>query len=255
MRKFGLIGKTLQHSYSQRWFEAHFAAAGIEDATYNLWELPELSGLREWVAAMGCGGFNVTLPYKQAIMPFLDTLDEDAEAIGAVNCVTVAEESGGGLRLEGHNTDWRGFAETLQPLLQPWHRNALILGTGGAAQAVSYALHHIGIDSVMVSRTPEQHPGSVGYSEAYLLAGSHHVIINTTPVGMTPDASQTPWKDLHVIGMQHLCYDLIYNPEETRWMLECELAGASVVNGWGMLERQAELSWQLFGLGPLPPLS
>ena len=253
MRKFGLIGKTLQHSYSQRWFESYFAAKGICDAEYNLWEMESLEGLRGWIAETGCEGFNVTLPYKRDIVPLLDAIDDDAQEIGAVNCVSVewqrdSDASCGreGFLLRGHNTDWRGFLETLQPLLEEHHRRALILGTGGAAQAVRYALGQLGIAYKMVSRSPEAHPGTVGYGEAFLLAESHQLIVNTTPVGMFPNDAETPWKDLHSIGMQHLCYDLIYNPEETRWMLECELAGATVINGLEMLHRQAELSWEIF---------
>ncbi len=241
MNKLGLIGKTLGHSWSKRWFEAMFAREGIDNFQYELYELPSLDGFRNWVFEQGLIGFNVTIPYKEAVIPHLDALDEAAAAIGAVNCVT--REAG---RLVGHNTDAPAFSETLQPLLQPWHTSALILGTGGAAKAVAHALRELHIDSLMVSRTPEKHPGAISYLEACEAAAERFLIINATPAGMASNEALTPWPYTYRLGMKHLCYDLIYNPEETRFMTEAELCGAQVCNGLLMLERQAELSWMCF---------
>ena len=239
MKQYGLIGKTLSHSWSRRWFEKMFEREGITDCRYSLYELPSVTRLREWVATNGISGFNVTIPYKEAVIPQLDEIDSVAEAVGAVNCVAVADG-----RLVGHNTDAPAFLETLQPLLQPYHRAALVLGSGGAAKAVAYALRQLGIEYLMVSRTPQQHPHAVSYDDAAGLAASHLLIINATPVGMYPDMDDTPWPYPHLLGERHLCYDLIYNPATTRFLHEAAANGAKTCGGLAMLERQAQLSWE-----------
>ena len=239
MKQYGLIGKTLSHSWSQRWFEDMFGREGITDCRYSLYELPSVAGLREWMAENDISGFNVTIPYKESVIPQLDEIDSVAEAVGAVNCVAVANG-----RLVGHNTDAPAFLETLQPLLQSHHRAALVLGTGGAAKAVSYALRQLGIEYLLVSRTPQQHPHAVSYDDVADLAASHLLIINATPVGMYPDVDGTPWPSPHLLGVKHLCYDLIYNPETTRFLREAATAGAHTCGGLAMLERQAQLSWE-----------
>ena len=233
MKKYGLIGNPLDHSLSARLFEERFGAG-----RYELHAIPTLEGLRAW--ALGLGGFNVTLPYKEAILPLLDEVDAEARAIGAVNLVVVREG-----RLCGYNTDAAAFADTLRPLLQPWHSEALILGTGGAAKAVAHALNGLGIKSLMVSRQGAPH---LTYAEAAERARTATLIVNATPVGMAPKEAQTPWSDTRMLSPRHLCYDLIYNPEETRFLLESQLAGAQTANGMEMLRRQAYRSWQLWGL-------
>lgn len=241
MKKYGLIGKTLKHSWSKQWFDNMFAERGISDAEYMLYELPELGDFREWFLRNGLSGCSVTIPYKEQVIPFLDQLDAEAAAIGAVNCV---ELRGG--RLIGHNTDAPAFAETLRPLLQPWHTSALILGTGGASKAVAYALKTMDIDHLFVSRNPAGQPDTIAYYQAVEEARQRFLIINTTPAGMFPNTALTPWPDLHTLGAKHLCYDLIYNPEETRFMLDSELNGAQTHNGLPMLHRQAELAWAIW---------
>ena len=188
MRQFGLIGQSLAHSWSPRWFAAYFERQGITDACYRLYEVAEVAHLRELVADKQLRGFNVTIPYKQAVLPLLDSLDEAARAIGAVNCVTVE-----GSRLTGHNTDAPAFLDTLRPLLRPCHTAALVLGTGGAAKAVKYALESIGIDVQLVSRTPEAHPGSISYATAVAESARRLLIVNATPVGMFPHTDASPW--------------------------------------------------------------
>lgn len=143
MRKFGLIGCPLGHSWSKRWFDAMFAQQGLNDCCFNLYELPNLNNFRHWVESEELRGFSVTIPYKEQIIPFLDELDEAAAAIGAVNSVAVRQG-----RLVGYNTDAPGFGQTLRPHLQPWHERALVLGTGGASKAVGYELGRLGIDIV-----------------------------------------------------------------------------------------------------------
>ena len=183
MKHFALIGRTLTHSLSKEYFDAqHFA-----DADYTLCPMPSLDGLRRWVEEKGICGFNVTVPYKQAVIPFLDALSPEAEAIGAVNCVVVDDG-----RLIGHNTDAPAFLQTIQNS-EFKIQNSLILGTGGAAHAVAYALGQLGIAHRFVSRTPERHPGAIGYNQ---LPTIHYplptLIVNATPVGMYPDVESTP---------------------------------------------------------------
>jgi shikimate dehydrogenase len=255
MRKFALIGKKLGHSYSQRWFEELFAREGLRDYSYELVEMSSLEGLREWVQHEGVCGFNVTVPYKQAIIPLLDELDETAAAIGAVNCVTVEEG-----RLVGHNTDASAFQQTLEETFQQSSNQSIkqsfILGTGGAARAVAYALGQLGIPYTFVSRTPEKHDNAISYdqlSNQLLTFNSKLLTINATPVGMYPDVDATPldlsprqpnssFFTLH----SSLVYDLIYNPSSTRLLREAAALGAQTKNGLEMLHRQAELSWEFF---------
>lgn len=160
MRKYALIGRKLEHSYSQRWFEELFARLGLDDHSYRLVEMPSLQGLRDWVGENHIDGFNVTVPYKQEIIPLLNELDDTAAAIGAVNCVTV--ESG---RLTGHNTDAPAFLQTLEKAIKQSCPQAFILGTGGAACAVAYALCQLGIPYTFVSRTPELHNNAISYDQ------------------------------------------------------------------------------------------
>ena len=194
MKRFALIGRRLGHSYSQRWFEELFERLGLEDCSYNLVEMPSLKGLRDWVRRDDINGFNVTVPYKQEIIPLLDELSPEARAIGAVNCVTV--ERGG---LIGHNTDAPAFRETLQSFIQSSNqtiKQSFILGTGGAAHAVAYALGELGIGYTFVSRHPEQHPNAISYDQLI----THHsslitLLVNATPVGMYPDIDAMPMPD------------------------------------------------------------
>lgn len=239
MYTLGLIGNKLGHSWSQQWFEAMFRREGICGASYSLFELPSLNDIRSWAAEKKLDGFNVTIPYKQDIIPFLDELDPTVSAIGAANCIEIRQQ-----RLIGHNTDAPAFLQTLQPLLRPCHSQALVLGSGGASKAVSFALHQLGISHIVVSRHPENGNNTIGYDQAANLANSHLLIINTTPVGMWPNTESSPWPHPHLLTPQHLCYDLIYNPKETRFLIEARQQGAATQNGLAMLHRQAELSWE-----------
>ena len=241
MKRYGLIGRTLSHSRSPQWFAEMFVRQGVTDAEYRLYEMDGVDNLRRWVQDNDISGFNVTIPYKEAVVPYLDDLDSAARSIGAVNCVVRQ-----GDRLVGYNTDAPAFAETLAPLLQPWHREALVLGTGGAAKAVVYALHRVGIGSTLVSRHPDRHSGAVSYIQAVALASTHLLIVNATPVGMHPVMEHTPWPDCSGIGQRHLCYDLIYNPSPTLFLRNAAERGAIVCDGTAMLRRQAELSWELW---------
>lgn len=240
MKRFALIGRHLGHSYSQRWFEDLFARLDLVDHSYHLVEMPSVEGLREWVRKEDINGFNVTVPYKQEVLAQLDALDEVAEAIGAVNCVTVE-----GGQLIGHNTD----APAFQSSISNYHfSNALILGTGGAARAVAYALDQMEIPYHFVSRHPELHPNAIGYNDLSFFDFHFSILINATPVGMYPDVDAMPLPENYPFSTFNFqfVYDLIYNPSPSRLLREAAACGAQVKDGLEMLHLQAELSWNLF---------
>lgn len=241
MKKYGLIGRSLTHSWSPQWFRAMFVRCGVDDAEYNLYEMESPDDLHRWARERGMAGFNVTIPFKESVVKQMDFCSETVQAIGAVNCVECRK----GL-LIGHNTDAPAFGQTLAPHLRPWHTSALVLGTGGASKAVCHALRSMGIDPVRVSRHPENHPGAIAYSQAMHQASSRLLLVNATPVGMFPHADATPWPWPQKLSSRHLCYDLVYNPSPTLFLQQAALAGASILDGLAMLHRQAELSWQIW---------
>jgi len=252
MKHYALIGRTLTHSYSKQLFDAqHFA-----DADYRLCPMPSIDGLHEWVRCEHIDGFNVTNPYKQAILPLLDDLSAEARAIGAVNCVVVVRDQA--IRLIGHNTDAPAFLHTIHnsPLISHFSfLDSLILGTGGAARAVAYALGQMGIEYTFVSRSPECHPDAIGYDKLSTFNFQlSTLIVNATPVGTYPDIDCSPLNlsDLRPPTSDFFVYDLVYNPSPTKLMRQAAAIGATVCDGMAMLRRQAELSWQLWGLELTP---
>ena len=246
---FALIGNKLSHSWSQRWFEGQCRDRGLVDRDYALIELDSLDTLRAVVAERRLRAFNVTIPYKCSIVPLLDELSPEAAAIGAVNVVEVLRNGDGTVRLYGRNTDAPAFMQTLSPLLRPWHRHALVLGTGGAAHAVAWALASLHIVFHFVSRTPAR-TDELSYSDAVALAADKanpacpYLIVNATPVGMSgpPWQACSPWPRPDLWSPRHLCYDLIYNPEQTLFLRQATAHGAATSNGLDMLHRQAHLS-------------
>ena len=238
MKHFGLIGNPLSHSLSKRLFDTRFSAQG-DAMDYHLFQLPNMDNFRQWVIENNLSGINVTIPFKIDVIPILDDLTPTAQAIGAVNCISI--EDG---RFVGHNTDAPAFKESLEPLLQPYHTSALILGTGGASRAVGYALQLLGIDILNVSRNPIGN--QISYTDAIANVQRHHLIINCTPVGMGHFQDDTPWNEPHLLTERHLCYDLIYNPAQTRFLRESERQGAQTKNGEEMLTLQAQLSWKFW---------
>ncbi len=246
MKHFALIGTPLAHSQSPAFF-AEQVAPSVAD--YTLLELNGIDCLRSEVERCRLDGFNVTIPYKRAILPLLDSIDPIAEAIGAVNVVRVKHSPEGRILLHGTNTDAPAFLQTLRPLLRPYHRRALILGTGGAAQAVSWALRQIEIGHSFVSRTPQESV-SISYDEAVRCAteNSPLLIINATPVGMGDLEGCSPWPRPDLISTGHLIYDLIYNPYNTQFLVDAARQGATVKNGLEMLHLQALLSYRFWGL-------
>jgi len=245
MRKFGLVGKSLEHSWSKGYFEQKFIRENIADCVYRNFSLENLDGFRGLIVHDGSiAGLNITIPYKVEIIHYLDSLDPDAAAIGAVNCVKISRRWDR-LLLKGYNTDMKAFRETLRPLLNENCRKALVLGSGGASRAVCHALKELNLNVTIVARVRQM--GSMTYSDLNkeIIAG-HEVIINATPVGMFPgvnDLLPLPWQYL---TKDHLLFDLVYNPEETAFLSKGREAGARTENGMEMLHRQAELSWRVW---------
>jgi len=246
MRLFGLIGFPLSHSFSGSYFEKKFANENITDATYRLFPLEDISALYALIENHPeLSGFNVTIPYKVAVLPFLDNLSQEAASIGAVNCVKI-NRTPSGISLTGHNTDTCGFRKSLLPFLKPFHQKALVLGSGGAAKAVCYSLHEMGIQYTMVSRSKKENIQLLYNELTNEVIAENLVIINTTPAGMYPNVEYYPEIPYKLLGNKHVLFDLIYNPAETLFMKRGRDAGATVLNGLQMLELQAEKSWEIW---------
>jgi shikimate dehydrogenase len=237
---YGLIGYPLTHSFSPKYFADKFVKEGI-DAEYKAFELTNLADFPELVKEMAnLKGLNVTIPYKTEIIPYLDNMSEAALAIGAVNCIDIKDG-----KLSGYNTDVIGFGESLKPLLQSHHKYALVLGTGGSSLAVKYVLEELEIEYVSVSR--EKKEDCLTYEELTIpLMKASMLIINTTPVGVYPDVEDYPAIPYEGITERHLLFDLVYNPEETRFLSLGKEKGATVKNGMEMLHVQAEASWKIW---------
>lgn len=245
MKIYGLIGKPLSHSWSRAYFEEKFRGEKIEDARYALFELEDIGDLRKLVLSdSGIAGLNVTIPYKISVIEHLDSLHPEAGAIGAVNCIKV-NRNGNNVTLEGHNTDYLAFFQTLLLLIPKGIQKALVLGTGGASRAVCHALRIAGIEPVLVSR--EKQEGMMNYEDVDgAVIREHLLIVNTTPIGtkgFSDSAPPLPYKDL---TDNHILYDLTYNPPLTQFLKNAVLAGAVAVNGLEMLQIQAELSWKVW---------
>ena len=238
MRHYGIIGYPLHHSFSAKFFSEKFEREGI-DAEYSLYPIG-MEDLRLKIEDLfhRLDGMNVTMPYKQTIIPYLDRLDETAEAVGAVNVVH---------KRVGYNTDCIGFMESIKPLLRNSDRKALVLGTGGASKAVCYGLKQLGINPTLVSRTPKD--GMIGYSDLTEgLMAEHTIIVNCTPLGMVPDTESYPPIPYELISAQHLLFDCIYNPEETVFLRKGRAQGAKTQNGIEMLYGQAKAAWKIWNI-------
>ena len=241
---YGLIGYPLGHSFSAKFFADKFEKEHIA-AAYQNFEIEEAETLLDIVAEHPTlKGFNVTIPHKQAVIPYLSEMSEEARAIGAVNVVRVISE-GDQFKLKGYNSDVIGFCRSLQPLLQPCHRKALVLGTGGASKAVIHGLHKLGISPTYVSRTRRE--GVLAYEDlTQEIINEHLVIVNCSPVGMFPHTDECPNIPYEYLTPQHLLYDLVYNPLETLFLKKGATAGAITKNGLEMLHLQALASWDFW---------
>jgi len=241
MKIFGLIGKPLSHSFSQRWFTAKFEREGIPFHRYELFPLDDIGELPALLRdTPGLAGLNVTIPYKREVMPMLDRIDPLAAAVGAVN--TIALRDG---RTTGHNTDVEGFRDTLRPLLRGTRPRALVLGSGGASRAVAYVLRELGVRFRVVSRDRER--GDLTWNMVdETVTKVCTLIVNTTPLGMSPATDTRPELPYDAIGPRHILVDLVYNPEETLFLKEGKARGATTANGMRMLEAQAEAAWRIW---------
>lgn len=241
MRLFGLLGYPLTHSFSQKYFTEKFTSIGLLDAAYENFSIPtiqELTGILQ--SRKELEGFNITIPYKKAVIDFLDELSEPVQKMGACNCVKIVDG-----KLKGFNTDTVGFQQSLQPYLKPHHQQALILGTGGASAAVEYVFQELNIPYQFVSRTPSAN--TLGYDELTKeIMDTHHLVINTTPLGMYPNVAASPDIPYQLLTPQHHLFDLVYNPAETKFLFLGKQQGASTQNGHEMLILQAEESWRIW---------
>ena len=240
MDRYGIIGFPLGHSFSRAFFTEKFQKEHI-DAEYVNFEIPSAHLLPEIVRSNPhLRGLNVTLPYKEAVIPMLDSMSDEAREIGAVNVIQVREG-----RLKGFNSDIIGFMGSLRPLLKPWHQHALVLGTGGASRAIRVGLERLGLDWTYVSRTAAE--GRLTYSALTPEVMEHfQVIVNCSPVGMFPKVDVCPDIPYHLLSPRHLLYDLVYNPEETLFLKRGAQQGATIKNGLGMLHLQALASWEFW---------
>ncbi len=250
VKTFGLIGNPLEHSFSKKYFTEKFIKEGTKGNNYRLFPLEKASDLIELVQTdKTLCGLNVTIPFKRDVLALLDQIEAEANAIGAVNTIKIIrniEEDT--CKLIGYNTDVYGFKTSIMPLLKKMHLHALVLGTGGSARAVCYALKELGISCLQVSREPKNDE-DLSYQELNEeLIKQHTLIINCTPIGMFPDINLCPDIPFNSIGPEHLVYDLIYNPIETRLLKKCREKGAIIKNGMEMLELQAEKSWEIWNL-------
>lgn len=240
MQHFGLIGKTLGYSFSKQFFSEKFEKEGI-NASYSNFELAVISDFPKLLNTTNLDGLNVTIPYKEEIIPYLDALDSVAEQIGAVN--TIKFENG---KLIGYNTDAHGFHASIKPFLRNIHERALILGTGGAAKAIAHVLTGLGIDVCYLSRTPKT-PNIFGYEEANeIMFKAFKLVVNCTPLGTFPNIEECPPVPTQFFTNEHLLVDLIYNPEETKLMRLANEQGAETINGYGMLKHQALKAWEIW---------
>ena len=243
MRKFGLIGFPLGHSFSKKFFSEKFEHEAI-DAQYDLYELPAIEAFQPLTEIDDLCGVNVTIPYKQQVMPYLQELDETAAEIGAVNVIKFIRKDGK-LTLKGYNTDAIGFEEAIKPLLKPVHTKALILGTGGASKAVDYVLKKNGLQTTFVSRTKQDDGFTYEELTAEVMA-QYKVIVNASPVGTYPNVDACPAIPYELLTTDHLLYDLVYNPAETLFLRKGKERGAAVLNGESMLTGQALAAWKVW---------
>lgn len=244
MDKYGLIGYPLGHSFSKSYFNEKFENEGI-NAEYINFEIPTLDSLPEILASNPeLKGLNVTIPYKEKVISYLDSISPEVRAIGAVNVIRV-DHKGNDTYLKGFNSDVIGFTKSIEPLLERFHKKALILGTGGASKAVNFGLKSLGLETVFVSRF--ERPGTIQYSQITPdIIQEYNVIVNCTPCGMYPHIDECPQLPYEAMTSKNILYDLLYNPDETLFMKKGAQHGATVKNGLEMLLLQAFASWEFW---------
>ncbi len=241
-KRFGLIGERLAHSFSKSYFEEKFLKLSLSNYAYSNYEFADLSKVNELLEEPEIIGLNVTNPYKTQIIPYLSQLSEEVKEINAVNCIKIVNG-----KSIGYNTDCYGFSQSIKPFLEPIHNKALIIGTGGSSKAVAYALQKIGVDVFYLSRSAQVGYNFITYDSLNAnVINACKLIVNCTPIGLFPNVNESPDIPYEFITPEHLCYDLIYNPPETQFLLKCKTQGALVVNGLSMLHQQAEKAWEIW---------
>lgn len=245
MRRFGLIGYPLGHSFSKKYFTEKFQTEHIIDCSYELYPLKDIDELPKLISENpDLSGFNITIPYKSAVIDLLDKISPEAEEIGAVNVVKIKRRAGK-IEFSGFNSDAAGFSDSLFPHLGKNAKRAIVLGTGGSSKAVCYVLRKAGMDLTIVSRNPK--PGTITYSEIDPdLIADTDLIVNTTPLGMFPDIDRKPELDYNLLGKKHILFDLVYNPELTSFLKMGQKHGCKTISGIRMLYLQAEKSWEIW---------
>ncbi len=240
---YGLLGRNISYSFSRNYFTNKFNLLGLKDCEYINFDINNIKDLKSILTEneSTLKGMNVTIPYKEEVILFLDKIDEKAKEIGAVNTIKITEKGG----LIGYNTDEYGFRESLIPLLKKHHKKALILGTGGASKAIVYSLKSLGIDYKFVSRNPQKN--QLSYFEiSDEIISEYSIIINCTPLGTYPNIENCPNIPYNLLTKHNILYDLIYNPSETLFLKKGKEQGAIIKNGLEMLELQAEKSWEIW---------
>ncbi|MFY7742553.1 MAG: shikimate dehydrogenase family protein [Flavobacterium sp.] len=241
-RLFGLIGKNISYSFSKKYFTDKFEKEGLLNCSYENFDLQIITQFPGIIRNNpSLKGLNVTIPYKEKIIPYLDQLNKKAAKIGAVNCIKITKKG----KRKGYNTDYYGFKKSLQPLLQAHHKKALILGTGGASKAVAYALEELGILYTFVSRSKKENALDYKYINATTF-DNFQIIINCTPLGTFPNIDECPPIPYDFFTEDHIAFDLIYNPEETTFLKKAKAKNAQIKNGYEMLVFQAEKGWKIW---------
>ena len=241
--RFGLLGKDIDYSFSRTYFAEKFQKEKLHDCCYENFDLADLTDFKRVLQTPHLKGMNVTIPYKQEVMTFVDNLDEVSKAIGAVNTIVFNKDG----TTTGYNTDYIGFQKSIAPMITAEIKAALVLGTGGASKAVVYALHKMGIETQYVSR--KKGTDNLIYEElTEAVMKKHKLVVNCTPLGTYPNILQKPNLNYDQLTSTHALFDLIYNPTETAFMKAGKKAGAKVGNGKNMLVEQAEASWRLWNL-------
>jgi len=241
-KRFGLLGRNINYSFSKGYFIEKFKSENFEGCTYENFDIQEISAFPEIIKnTPDLKGLNVTIPYKEAVIPYLDKLSKKAAKIAAVNTIKITKKG----KLKGYNTDYYGFMESLKPLLQPHHKKALILGTGGASKGVAFALEELGILYTFVSRQAKEN--AIDYNQINAKTfDEYQIIINSSPVGTSPNIEAFPLIPYEYFTPKHIAYDLIYNPAETQFLKKAAAQGAQTKNGLDMLIFQAEKAWKVW---------
>ncbi|SFD37358.1 shikimate dehydrogenase family protein [Algibacter pectinivorans] len=245
MNKLGLLGKNISYSFSRTYFKKKFENENIKDTSYENFDIKNIDLFPSIIKETeGLKGMNVTIPYKEQVMPFLDKINKKAKTIGAVNTIKITKKG----KLVGYNTDCFGFKNSIKPFIKPHHKKALILGTGGASKAVAFSLNEMGISYYYVSRSLKN---GVTFTYDTLTEQDieeHQIIVNCTPLGTFPNIQECPNIPYNAITKNHILFDLIYNPEETKFLNLGKQNKATIINGLNMLRLQAEKSWSIWGL-------